>query len=77
MQLTDPARFFGIDSGMRRIVVSARERAVLERAASIVETAHDLAEAELGDGHYDLGDGGDLCLVGPGLLALARGEVEW
>lgn len=79
MRLVDPtaAPIFGLDSGMRAVKVSRQEAATLRRAAAIVEAAHDLVVAELGDGHYDLPDAADLCLAGPALRALADGEVEW
>lgn len=77
MRVIDPIPFMGLDSGLRRVAVSARDAATLRAAAAIADRAHDLLVSELGDGHYDLPDNADLCTAGDSLRRLADGEVEW
>lgn len=76
-RIVDPIPMMGLDSGMRRVVVSEREAVTLRAAAKIVDAAHALIVDALGDGHYDLPDANDLCLAGESLRHLADGEVEW
>ena len=69
MQIIDPIPWGG-DSGMRELAASKAEAATLLRAADIVDKAHALIEAELGDDHYLLGDI-NLCEAGDTLRTLA------
>jgi hypothetical protein len=75
VKVIDPVPFMGIDSGMRRVVVTAREAAILRATAAIVDRVHDELVAHQGDGHYDADL--SLCGVSMDLERMARSEVEW
>lgn len=53
MKVIDPMPFLSIDSGLRKVALTTRERRTLEAAAEIVEKLHSLVVDRLGDEHYD------------------------
>jgi len=73
MKISDPARYFGIDSGLRTLTVTAREKATLLRAAEILERGHDVINAWNPDHQGDYEDLGDaLCTAPPAIRRLVE-----
>jgi hypothetical protein len=77
MQIVDPMPFLGVDSGLRELRVTKAEAAALQRAALILDLAHDRIADELGDGHYDLDELTGLCGAGDMLRSIADGRAGW
>ena len=73
MKIIDPAPYFGIDFGMRTLVVTKRERATLLRAVAILERGHDLVDDWNPDHQGDYEDLGDaLCTAPPAIRRLVE-----
>ena len=68
MKIIDPMSFFGIDSGMRRLVVTKAEAATLLRAVAILERGHALVTDRNPDHQGESEDLGDALCTGPGAI---------
>ena len=77
MKIIDPISMFGIDSGMRSLVVSPAERTALLRAVAILERAHGIVDG-LNPDHQgndeDIGDA--LCLAPSAIRTLATEGLD-
>lgn len=65
MKIIDPMPFLGIDSGMRRLVVTKAEAATLLRAVAILERGHAIVTDWNPDHQGDYEDLGDALCTGP------------
>lgn len=68
MRIIDPANYFGIDSGMRKLVVTKTEQATLLRAVAILERGHELIDHMNPDHQGDYEDLGDALCTGPAAI---------
>ena len=75
MKIINPIAWAGEDLGDRQLVVSARERAILLRAADILERGHALIDARNPDHQGDYEDLGDaLCMAPTAIRNLCSAE---